>query len=144
MESNRREFLKSLARMGGAAVAVTALGPTAAWAGEEEAGWINVGKADQYPLNTPTPVTAATTWPDGKPYSKPRMLIVRADAGVRALSDKCTHWGCAVEWKDGALLCGCHGARFNEQGDVLKGPAKKPLVSYPARLDGDQILVKVS
>jgi Rieske Fe-S protein len=51
------------------------------------------------------------------------------DGTVHALSPICTHLRCVVsfdaertEWH-----CPCHGSRFGIDGEVLKGPAKRPL-----------------
>jgi Rieske Fe-S protein len=48
---------------------------------------------------------------------------------VHAVSPICTHLRCVVGWNcaDKTWDCPCHGARFDLEGKVLRGPAKKDL-----------------
>ena len=62
-----------------------------------------------------------------------------------AVNTTCTHNGCEVKWSAGEKRyeCPCHDAEFAADGKVLKGPASSPLATYPVKIVGTQVLVKV-
>jgi cytochrome b6-f complex iron-sulfur subunit len=63
-----------------------------------------------------------------------------------AVNPKCTHQGCDVKWAaaEKRYECPCHGSNFGAEGEVLNGPATKPLAAYSAKIVGTQVLVKIA
>ena len=64
-------------------------------------------------------------------------ILFIGDRGPWAVSRKCTHLGCRLNYKENEnlLLCPCHQSRFSVAGKRLSGPAQKDLPTYPvARL----------
>jgi cytochrome b6-f complex iron-sulfur subunit len=62
-------------------------------------------------------------------------LILRDPAGFNALSLQCTHLGCTVEDTARGFECPCHGSQYDDQGEVTRGPAAKPLPRLRAEVD---------
>lgn len=74
------------------------------------------------------------------------MLLIRdTPTSVRAINPMCTHKACKVFYKaqSNDLACKCHKSKFTLGGKVMGGPAPKPLQIYPARLNGQQIVIEL-
>ncbi|MDE1549748.1 FAD-dependent oxidoreductase [Jeotgalibaca caeni] len=59
-----------------------------------------------------------------------RVGVYRDETGIlHKVSPVCTHMGCTVNWNQAERSwdCPCHGSRFDYEGEVLEGPAVKPL-----------------
>lgn len=56
----------------------------------------------------------------------------------------CTHRGCAIAHDEQGYVCPCHGARFDQQGRVKKGPAKQNLVTYITSSDENNVYIHLN
>jgi cytochrome b6-f complex iron-sulfur subunit len=81
----------------------------------------DLGLASNYPLGSRTIIPEAPA------------LLNHGQDGFTALSLVCTHLGCTVQEKPEGFTCPCHGSRFDEEGNVLRGPAQKQL--KPLRIE---------
>jgi len=72
----------------------------------------------------------------------PVLLIHTASGQFRALSARCTHLGCVVQYQDSPaphFACNCHGSQFDFNGNNIAGPAPRPLPPYRVTLEGSSI-----
>ena len=75
---------------------------------------------------------------DGQP------IIVVNDAGtVRAFHAVCTHEGCPLGWNPTQHLirCPCHGSAFDIKGQVVHGPAARPLTPIETFVERGDVLI---
>jgi cytochrome b6-f complex iron-sulfur subunit len=69
-------------------------------------------------------------YPLGVTIDKPnRVWIIRNERGLYAMWARCTHLGCTPNWfpAESRFRCPCHGSNYTAAGDVIAGPAPKPL-----------------
>ncbi len=76
---------------------------------------IDLGSSSKYPAGS------RTLLPD-----VPAVLL-STEQGFTALSLVCTHLGCTVEPSANGFQCPCHGSRYGPQGEVQRGPSRRPL-----------------
>jgi nitrite reductase/ring-hydroxylating ferredoxin subunit/uncharacterized membrane protein len=80
-----------------------------------------------------------------------RVMAYKAGDRVYALSDRCSHRGCALasgtvhgEGDDAAIECPCHGSTFRlVDGQILRGPATAPQPAYEARINAEKVEVRL-
>jgi cytochrome b6-f complex iron-sulfur subunit len=67
-------------------------------------------------------------------------VIYNRGGEIVAYSLTCTHLGCMLEEDDKVFACPCHGSRFTDDGEVVRGPAQKSLNRLRVELQADQTL----
>lgn len=82
-------------------------------------------KGEKTELNAIKPGEGRIIQKDGE-----KAAVYKTRSGqIRIHSAICTHMGCVVHWNHAEETwdCPCHGTRFGTSGDVIEGPALKPL-----------------
>lgn len=104
---------------------------------EEKASseWLDLGMVDDFQK--------------GKTYSFPnnKLFLHRtAEGEFLALSNKCTHLGCAInlDAASGNFICPCHASHFDKLGRVIQSPAKRALDYYPIRIQALHVKVDLN
>lgn len=70
-------------------------------------------------------------------------LVCLDDGGFLALSNKCTHLGCALPWipEKKQFICPCHASVFDIRGNVLSSPAPRAMDFFKISITNKQIQV---
>ena len=88
---------------------------------------------------------SAVDYPEGtvRFNREQRAYVIGGGGGVFALSAVCTHLGCITRFlsDERAIACPCHGSRFDLEGNVVHGPAPRPLPWLEIQTDATGNLV---
>lgn len=70
-------------------------------------------------------------------------VVKLTDSEVVAYSPQCTHLGCAYHFEEakGEFVCPCHTTNFSIDGEVMGGPAPRPLDRFPVKVQGSRLLI---
>jgi cytochrome b6-f complex iron-sulfur subunit len=72
--------------------------------------------------------------------------------GFVALWWKCPHLGCTVPWKPedptmdslapkGRFNCPCHGSIYDRYGNIIQGPAPRPMDVFPVTIRDGKVYI---
>lgn len=97
---------------------------------------------------------------DVKVIREGKFYITRVPEGFMALWWKCPHLGCTVPWKEGDPVmggppgpgdtafaqtgrfnCPCHGSIYNRYGQIIQGPAPRPMDRFGITINGGKLQV---
>lgn len=93
------------------------------------------------------PVVRADQVPEGSAYrttvgDRP-LIVVNARGTIRTFLAECTHEGCPLGWnpQQHLIRCPCHGSAFDTRGQVVNGPAKRPLTELETMVERGEIVL---
>jgi menaquinol-cytochrome c reductase iron-sulfur subunit len=108
--------------------------------------WIPAGPVETYPVAVPTLFNFNRTKVNGweKTVNSYGVYILHnEDDTFLALSNKCTHLSCRVNWKtdESAYICPCHDAYFAIDGQIISGPQPRPLDQYETKVEEKTLFI---
>lgn len=126
---SRRDFLTRAGYVmaGACAIAAAAGGVRFAVPGFEQGPprRFPLGRLSEFKMNT-------LTWIEDR-----NLFVLRNEVGMGAFSCRCTHLGCVVRRTTEGFVCPCHGAEYGPLGEVISGPARRPLPWFRVWIEPD-------
>ena len=114
------------------------------WKELDGAIWVEGASLTRLSPGVPQRLLLSPSRPGWKSRDDLEVFVFSRGAGVPlVLSSRCTHQGCPVDWKEDRFSCPCHGSAFDQGGNVVNGPATKPLARPLAVVEGEALWVKL-
>jgi menaquinol-cytochrome c reductase iron-sulfur subunit len=151
-EVSRRSFLKwatgALALMGGIVLGIPLVdafvGPALR---AKTRHFAKVARVDSLTVGQPADLTYGDKTEDA--YIRETVLrsvwaVKHTESDVTVYSSICPHLGCGYNWnaQDQQFECPCHGSVFALDGQVLAGPAPRPLDTLLTKIENGELLVE--
>lgn len=146
---SRRQLLNFLTGAVVATTATAALYPVAKFLQPPQEGGEGGKIVAKDVLGNPIPASQILAEPVGTRAlvaglaGEPTYLTVQEDGSLHpwGIVDNCTHLGCTFPWNAIAqqFQCPCHGSRYSPEGEVIRGPANRPLKLVAVTVEGDTI-----
>ncbi|MEO5923370.1 MAG: ubiquinol-cytochrome c reductase iron-sulfur subunit [Bryobacteraceae bacterium] len=156
---SRRAFYGTFIQILGGLMAAVVAAPAAAYLflkpkSSGVGDLVEVADLADLPAGMPQEVVYYRTRVDGWKRSREKAtawVVKTADDKAVAFSPTCPHLGCVYHWEAErtdaqgqaaqSFVCPCHASTFSAKGEVLGGPAPRPLDRYITRIEGGKLLV---
>jgi menaquinol-cytochrome c reductase iron-sulfur subunit len=106
--------------------------------------WVETADLSTIPAGTPTEISFERSRVDGWKVTNVKAtawVVKKTYNDVVAFSPQCTHLGCAYHWDapSHTFICPCHTSVFSIDGQVLGGPAPRPLDRLMTKIQGGRL-----
>jgi cytochrome b6-f complex iron-sulfur subunit len=103
----------------------------------------HIGTPDGFISSAERPDTYGVLLVDERWKPTQRFFVVRERDRIYAVSARCAHLGCTVNWfaDQRIFKCPCHGSEYHSNGTNFAGPAPRPLDRFRIELSVDGQLV---
>lgn len=111
-----------------------------------ESSWSDTGTIDNFRPGEPEELEFVNTVKDGWRTASVKKMVwaIKQPGGkVVVFSPACPHLGCGYRWDgdDKKFKCPCHGSVYDVTGQVLAGPAPRPLDVLPSKVEQGRLWV---
>jgi nitrite reductase/ring-hydroxylating ferredoxin subunit len=84
---------------------------------------------------------------EGEVLPEPILVVLGEDGNYYAFKNVCTHAGRMIDPVKGSMTlecCSLSASTYDYQGEVLSGPAKEALTSYPLEVEEEKLTISLN